>query len=142
MVSLSRRWPFNLSIQFFLVGLLIADLYVDGWDRIPSTWQMKSHFDTVVVSHVLVIAVRVPIFGPFHLAGSLRGRVQGTIDSTNSPRSGDHYCWRYVLQHLPDASDHYISEQLLRCAFISIFCLWLAVSLALVAPASIVIGAI
>src|SRR5579859_2549282 len=34
---------FNLSIlaviQFFLVGLLIADLYVDGWDRIPRTWR-------------------------------------------------------------------------------------------------------
>ena len=33
---------FNLSllaaIQFFLVGLLIADLYVDGWERIPFSW--------------------------------------------------------------------------------------------------------
>src|SRR5882672_10360644 len=33
---------FNLSIlaaiQFFLVGLLVADLYVDGWNRIPHTW--------------------------------------------------------------------------------------------------------
>jgi len=34
---------FNLSIlaaiQFFLVGLLVADLYVDGWNRIPHTWR-------------------------------------------------------------------------------------------------------
>ena len=34
---------FNLSIfasiQFFLAGLLVADLFVDGWERIPASWQ-------------------------------------------------------------------------------------------------------
>ena len=102
---------FNLSIlafiQFFLVGLLVADLYVDGWDQIPQTWW----WDLLSIPlWFLMFWLKPHAFGLLRAAHStdrIRGRVQGNPHSRNSPQSCHQHDWRHVLQHLSDSSDHY-----------------------------------
>ncbi len=102
---------FNLSllaaIQFFLAGLLVADFYVDGWARIPTTWR----WDAVsFVFWPLLFWLQPHAFrflGPLILPVLFIGGVQRQAGAVGSPQSRDQHHRRYVLQHLSDAShDH------------------------------------
>jgi peptidoglycan/LPS O-acetylase OafA/YrhL len=137
---------FNLSIlaviQFFLVGLLVADLYVDGWNRIPSIWgwdllsiplwflmfwlqPLAFRFLAPLILPILFVGAFKGIFIP----RILRNRVISTIGGM---------CYSIYLTHRTTI----LVLQLLLARFHLHFLIWLAISLILVAPASIVVGAV
>ena len=68
------------SIQFFLVGLLVADLYVDGWKRIPQTWR----WDVVSIPFWFLLFWLQP-----HPSDSLR---RSFCPSSSSARSREASC--------------------------------------------------
>ncbi len=137
---------FNLSIlaflQFFLVGLLVADLYVDGWDRIPRTlwwdlisvplwvfmfWLQPRTFE--FVGPVVLPIVFVGAFKGVFIPRFLRNPFVSTIGGM---------CYSIYLTHRTAI----LMLQLLLVRFHLHFFIWLAISLILVPPAAIAIGAI
>jgi peptidoglycan/LPS O-acetylase OafA/YrhL len=137
---------FNLSIlaviQFFLVGLLIADLYVDGWDRIPRTWRwdLLSIPLWFLMFWLQPLAFRFlgPLILPILFVGAFKGMFIPRIlrDPVISTIGG--MCYSIYLTHRTTI----LVLQLLLARFHLHFLIWLAISLILVAPASIVVGAV
>lgn len=78
-----NRGAFTLSIlnfiQFFLAGLLVADLYVDGWKRIPQSWR----WDVVSIPlwfllfwlQPYIFRFLAPLILPIVLVGGFKGRI-------------------------------------------------------------------
>jgi peptidoglycan/LPS O-acetylase OafA/YrhL len=137
---------FNLSIlaviQFFLVGLLIADLYVDGWHRIPRTWlwDLLSIPLWFLMFWLQPLAFRFlgPLILPILFVGAFKGMFIPRIlrDPVISTIGG--MCYSIYLTHRTTI----LVLQLLLARFHLHFLIWLAISLVLVAPASIAVGAV
>jgi len=137
---------FNLSIlaaiQFFLVGLLIADLYVDGWKRIPQSWR----WDVLCMPLWLIMfwlqphAFRFlgPLILPIVFVGAFKGSVMPRILRLPIVSTIGGMCYSIYLTHRTTI----VTLQLLLVHFHLHFGAWLAVSLLLVAPASIAVGAV
>jgi peptidoglycan/LPS O-acetylase OafA/YrhL len=137
---------FNLSllaaIQFFLVGLLVADLYVEGWNRIPHTWRwdllsiplwflmfwLQPHafrFLGPLILPILFVGAFKGVFVP----GILRNPVISTIGGM---------CYSIYLTHRTAI----LVLQLLLVRFHLHFFIWLTGSLILGPLASIAVGAV
>jgi peptidoglycan/LPS O-acetylase OafA/YrhL len=137
---------FKLSIlaglQYFLVGLLLADLYVDGWNRIPHTWR----WDVVSVPLWIflfwlqpdVFLFVAPIILPILFIGAFKGSlVPGILRNPVISTIGG-MCYSIYLTHRTTI----LALQFLLVRFHLNFEVWLAISLTLVASASIAVGAI
>jgi peptidoglycan/LPS O-acetylase OafA/YrhL len=137
---------FNLSIlafvQFFLVGLLVADLYVDGWNRIPHTlwwdlisvplWVFMFWFQPRTFEFVGPLVLPILFVGAFKgvfIPRFLRNPFVTTIGGM---------CYSIYLTHRTAI----LMLQLLLVRFHLHFFSWLVISLFLVAPAAIAVGAI
>jgi peptidoglycan/LPS O-acetylase OafA/YrhL len=137
---------FNLSIlaviQFFLVGLLVADLYVDGWNRIPITWgwDLLSIPLWLLMFWLRPLPFRFlgPLILPILFVGAFKGIFIPRIlrDPVISAIGG--MCYSIYLTHRTTI----LVVQLLLAHFHLHFLIWLAISLILVAPASIAVGAV
>jgi peptidoglycan/LPS O-acetylase OafA/YrhL len=137
---------FNLSIlaaiQFFLVGLLVADLYVDGWDRVPQTkvWDLVSiplwvlmfwlrPLTFLFVGPLILPIVFVGAFKGVFIPRMLRNPIVTTIGGM---------CYSIYLTHRTTI----LMLQLLLVRFHLRFPIWLALSLLFVAPVSVAAGAV
>jgi peptidoglycan/LPS O-acetylase OafA/YrhL len=137
---------FNLSIlaaiQFFLVGLFVADLYVDGWNRIPHTWR----WDVLSIPLWFLMFWLRPLafrfFGPLILpilfVGAFKGIFIPRILRNPVINTIGGMCYSIYLTHRTTI----LVLQVLLARFHLPFLIWLAISLLLVAPASIVVGAV
>jgi peptidoglycan/LPS O-acetylase OafA/YrhL len=137
---------FNLSllagIQFFLVGLLVADLYVDGWNRIPRTWR----WDLLSIPLWLLMfwlqphAFRFlgPLILPILFVGAFKGiLVPGFLRNPVISSIGG-MCYSIYLTHRTTL----LLLQLLLARFHFHFLVWLIISLILGTLASIAVGAV
>jgi peptidoglycan/LPS O-acetylase OafA/YrhL len=137
---------FNLSIlayfQFFGVGLLVADFYVDGWERIPHTWW----WDVISIPlWPLLFWLRLDTFrflGPLILPVLFVGAFKGVFirsilrDPVISTIGG--MCYSIYLTHRTTILVLQLVLVRLHMRFLS----WLALSLLVVAPLSVVVGAL
>jgi peptidoglycan/LPS O-acetylase OafA/YrhL len=130
------------SIQFFLVGLLVADLYVDGWERIPRTWR----WDFVCVPlWILMFWLQphgfrfiAPLILPIVFVGAFKGSVVPRILRNPLITTVGGMCYSIYLTHRTAI----FMLQAILARFHLHFWTWLAASLILVAPASMVVGAV
>jgi peptidoglycan/LPS O-acetylase OafA/YrhL len=137
---------FNLSIlaaiQFFLVGLLVADLYVDGWNRIPHTWR----WDLLSIPLWFLMfwlpphAFRFlgPLILPILFVGAFKGIFVPRILRNPVISTIGGMCYSIYLTHRTTI----LVLQLLLARFHLHFLIWLTISLILAAPASIAVGAV
>ncbi len=129
-------------IQFFLVGLLVADLYVDGWERIPRTWL----WDVVSIPLWFLMfwlqphAFRflAPFILPVVLVGGFKGSIMPAFLRNPVISTIGGMCYSIYLTHRTTI----LIFQVLLVPLHLPFWTWLAVSLILVAPASIAVGAV
>jgi peptidoglycan/LPS O-acetylase OafA/YrhL len=137
---------FNLSIlaniQFFLVGLLVADLYVDSWDQIPHTWWWDI-FSTPLWFLMFWLEPRAFRFlGPLIISILFVGAFKGALiprvlrNSIVSTIGG--ICYSIYLTHRTTIS----VIQLWLFRFHLPFLIWLTISVFMVVPASIIVGAV
>ena len=137
---------FNLSIlaviQFFLVGLFVADLYVVGWNRIPHTWR----WDVLSIPlwflmfwlQPLAFRFYGPLILPILFVGAFKGIIIPRILRNRVISTIGGMCYSIYLTHRTTI----MVLQVLLARFHLPFLIWLAISLLLVAPASIVVGAV
>lgn len=128
-------------LQFFLVGLLVADLYVKGWERIPQTWK----WDVVcfplwllmfwLEPHAFLFAA--PLILPIVFVGAFKGKVIRAVLRHPLVTTIGGMCYSIYLTHRTTL----LVLQLLLVRFHWPFPLWLAVSLLLGLPTSIAVGA-
>ena len=91
------------AIQFFLVGLLVADLYVDGWARIPQTWR----WDVACIPLWILMfwlephAFRflAPIILPIVFVGAFKGSVMPRILRNPAITTVGGMCYSIYLTH-------------------------------------------
>ena len=129
------------SIQFFLVGLLVADLYVDGWERIPRTWR----WDFVCVPlWILMFWLQphgfrfiAPLILPIVFVGAFKGSVVPRVLRNPLITTVGGMCYSIYLTHRTVI----FTLQAILARFHLHFWTWLTASLILVAPASMVVGA-
>jgi peptidoglycan/LPS O-acetylase OafA/YrhL len=130
------------SIQYFLAGLLVADLYVDGWNRIPQTWR----WDVVSIPFWFLLfwlqpnAFRflAPLILPIVFVGGFKGSIMPAFLRNPVISTIGGMCYSIYLTH---RTTIFVLDALLA-RFHLPFWTWLAVSLILVAPASIAVGAV
>lgn len=130
------------SLQFFLIGLLVADFYVDGWEKIPKSWW----WDVVSIPLWVWMFWLEPHFfrflGPLLLpilfVGAFKGRVVPRVLRYPLVSTIGGMCYSIYLTHRTTI----VALQILLVRFHLPFVTWLAVSLLVVAPASIVVGAV
>jgi peptidoglycan/LPS O-acetylase OafA/YrhL len=130
------------AIQFFLVGLLVADLYVDGWERIPQTWR----WDFVCIPlWILMFWLQphgfrflAPLILPIVFVGAFKGSVLPRILRNPVITTVGGMCYSIYLTHRTTV--FVLQAMLVR--FHLHFWTWLGVSIVVVAPASIVVGAV
>jgi peptidoglycan/LPS O-acetylase OafA/YrhL len=137
---------FNLSIlssiQCFLDGLLVADLYVDGWKRIPQTWR----WDIVSIPLWFLLfwlgrdAFRflAPLILPIVFVASLKGGIMREFLRNPLISTIGGMCYSIYLTH---RTTIFVMQALL-VRFHLHFWTWLAISLILVVPVSIAVGAV
>lgn len=137
---------FYLSIlaflQFFLVGLLVADLYVDGWKRIPTSWR----WDVVCMPlWLFMLWLRPtpflflgPVILPVLLVGAFKGNLIPRILRSRPVSTIGGMCYSIYLTHRTTI----LACQLLLVRFHLGYLTWVAASLLLVAPAAVVVGAV
>ena len=137
---------FNLSIlayiQFFLVGLLVADFYVDGWERIPHTWW----WDAISIPLWLILfwlrldAFRFlgPLILPILFVGAFKGTFIRAILRNPVINTIGGMCYSIYLTHRTTI----LVIQLLLVRLHLGFLFWLALSLLVVAPLSVAVGAV
>jgi peptidoglycan/LPS O-acetylase OafA/YrhL len=129
-------------IQFFLGGLLVADFYVDGWKRIPTTWR----WDVVTLPlwflafwlqpHAFLFVG--PIILPILFVGAFKGSFVPRILRNRFISTGGGMCYSIYLTHRTSI----LFFQILLVRFNLSYLNWLLISLVLVAPASIAVGAV
>lgn len=136
----------NLSIlayiQFFLVGLLVADFYVDGWERIPHTWW----WDAISIPLWLILfwlrldAFRFlgPLILPILFVGAFKGTFIRAILRNPAINTIGGMCYSIYLTHRTTI----LVIQLLLVRLHLGFLFWLALSLLVVAPLSVAVGAV
>jgi peptidoglycan/LPS O-acetylase OafA/YrhL len=130
------------AVQFFLVGLLVADLYVDGWERIPQTWR----WDFVCIPlWILMFWLQphgfrflAPLILPIVFVGAFKGSVVPRILRNPVITTIGGMCYSIYLTHRTTV----FMLQAILARFHFHFWTWLAASLLVVAPASIAIGAV
>ncbi len=130
------------AIQFFLVGLLVADLYVDGWERIPQTWR----WDFVCIPlWILMFWLQphgfrflAPLILPIVFVGAFKGSVVPRVLRNPVVSTIGGMCYSIYLTHRTTV---FILQAILA-RFHLHFWTWLAASLFVVAPASIAVGAV
>jgi peptidoglycan/LPS O-acetylase OafA/YrhL len=139
-------YGFNLSIlaciQFFLVGLLVADFYVDGWERIPHTWW----WDAISIPLWLILfwlrldAFRFlgPLILPILFVGAFKGTFIRAILRNPVINTIGGMCYSIYLTHRTTI----LVIQLLLARLHLGFLFWLALSLLVVAPLSVAVGAV
>lgn len=137
---------FNLSllaaIQFFLGGLLVADFYVDGWARIPTTWR----WDVVsLVFWPLLFWLQPhafrflgPLVLPVLFIAAFKGRVVPQVLRNAVISTIGGMCYSIYLTHRTTI----MVVQLLLAHFHLHFAAWLASSLLLGIPVSVAAGAL
>jgi peptidoglycan/LPS O-acetylase OafA/YrhL len=137
---------FSLSIlayiQFFLVGLLVADLYVDGWEQIPQSWW----WDAISIPLWLVLFwLRLdtfrflgPLILPIIFVGAFKGTFVRAILRNPVINTIGGMCYSIYLTHRTTI----LLLQLLLVRLHLKFAFWLTLSLLLVAPVSIAVGAV
>ena len=130
------------AIQFFLVGLLVADLYVDGWARIPQTWRWDF---ACIPLWILMFWLEphgfrflAPIILPIVFVGAFKGSVMPRILRNPAITTVGGMCYSIYLTHRTTV--FVLQAMLVR--FHLHFWTWLAVSLVVVAAASIAVGAV
>ena len=129
-------------VQFFLVGLLIADLYVQGWERIPQTWK----WDVVCFPLWLLMFWLAPhaylfispLILPVVFVGAFKGKVIRAVLRHPLVTTIGGMCYSIYLTHRTTL----LCLQLLLVRFHLPFTPWLAVSLLLGAASSIAVGAV
>jgi peptidoglycan/LPS O-acetylase OafA/YrhL len=130
------------AIQFFLVGLLVADLYVDGWERIPQTWL----WDFVCIPLWILMywlqphgfRFLAPLILPIVFVGAFKGSVVPRILRNPLVATVGGMCYSIYLTHRTTV----FVVQAILARFHLHFWTWLAASLLVVAPASIAVGAV
>jgi peptidoglycan/LPS O-acetylase OafA/YrhL len=137
---------FNLSIlayiQFFLVGFLIADFYVDGWERIPRAWW----WDAISIPLWLILfwlrldAFRFlgPLILPILFVGAFKGTFIRAILRNPVINTIGGMCYSIYLTHRTTI----LVVQLLLVRLHFGFLFWLVLSLVVVAPISVAVGAV
>jgi peptidoglycan/LPS O-acetylase OafA/YrhL len=137
---------FTLSIlavgQFFLVGLLIADFYVEGWERIPASWW----WDVVCFplwfaffwSQPNAFRFLGPVFLPVLFVGAFKGSVIPGILRFPLVSTIGGMCYSIYLTHRTTI----LVLQVLLVRFHLPFVVWLGISLFAVTPAAIAVGAV
>jgi peptidoglycan/LPS O-acetylase OafA/YrhL len=130
------------AIQYFLVGLLVADLYVDGWKRIPQTWW----WDVVSIPLWFLLfwlqphtfRFLAPLMLPIVFVGGFKGSVvPGFLRNPVITTIGG-MCYSIYLTH---RTTIFVLQALLA-RFHLHFWTWLAVSLILSTLVSIAVGAV
>jgi peptidoglycan/LPS O-acetylase OafA/YrhL len=130
------------SIQFFLAGLLVADLYVDGWKRIPQTWG----WDVVSIPLWFLLfwlqphtfRFLAPLILPIVFVGGFKGSIMPRFLRNPIISTIGGMCYSIYLTH---RTTIFVLQTILA-RFHFHFWTWLAVSLILLAPASIAVGAV
>jgi peptidoglycan/LPS O-acetylase OafA/YrhL len=130
------------AIQFFLVGLLVADLYVDGWERIPQTWR----WDVVCIPlWILMFWLQphgfrfvAPLILPIVFVGGFKGSIVPRILRNPVVTTVGGMCYSIYLTHRTTV----FVLQAILARFHLHFWTWLAASLVVVAPTSIAVGAV
>lgn len=129
-------------IQFFLVGLLVADLYVDGWKRIPNSWRWDAVSLPLWVLMLWLRPTPFLYFGPMILpvlfVGAFKGSLIPKILRNRLISTTGGMCYSIYLTHRTTI----LACQLLLVRFHLGYLMWVAVSLLLIAPAAIVVGAV
>ena len=137
---------FNLSIlayvQFFLVGLLVADFNVDGWERIPHTWW----WDAISIPlWLLLFWLQLdtfwflgPLILPIIFVGAFKGTFIRAILRNPVINTIGGMCYSIYLTHRTTI----LVIQLLLVRLHLGFLFWLALSLLVVAPLSVAVGAV
>jgi peptidoglycan/LPS O-acetylase OafA/YrhL len=129
-------------IQCFLVGLLVADLYVDGWERIPQTWR----WDFICIPLWILMFWLQPhsfrflagLILPIVFVGAFKGSVVPRILRNPVITTVGGMCYSIYLTHRTTV----FVLQAILARFHLHFWTWLAVSVVVVAPASIAVGAV
>jgi peptidoglycan/LPS O-acetylase OafA/YrhL len=129
------------AIQFFLVGLFVADLYVDGWSRIPQTWR----WDLLSIPLWLLMfwlqphAFRFlgPLILPILFVGAFKGIFVPRILRNPVISTIGGMCYSIYLTHRTTI----LVLQLLLARFHLHLLIWLTASLILGTLASIAVGA-
>ena len=137
---------FNLSIlaaiQFFLVGLFVADLYVDGWDQIPYTpmWDVVSAPLWYLMFWLPPHGFRFfgPLILPVVFVGAFKGRLIPRILRNPVITTVGGMCYSIYLTHRTTVSALQIVLAHLHLRFST----WMILSLTLGGLSSFVVAAI
>jgi peptidoglycan/LPS O-acetylase OafA/YrhL len=138
---------FNLSIlgsiQFFLVGFLVADLYIDSWESIPNTWLWDAITIPLWFLFFWMDPLRTyrwiaPVILPLLFIGAFKGYVVSKIVRNPLITTVGGMCYSIYLTHRTTI----LALQILLVYLHLKFLVWLIVSLLVVAPISIAVGAI
>ena len=128
------------SIQFFLVGLLVADLYAQGWGRIPKAWT----WDVISLSLWYLLfwlpyhgfRFMGPLILPILFVGAFKGRLVPAVLRNPVVCTIGGMCYSIYLTHRTTI----LLSQRLLAHFHLRFTSLLALSLLVAAPASIAVG--
>jgi peptidoglycan/LPS O-acetylase OafA/YrhL len=137
---------FTLSIlavgQFFLVGLLIADFYVEGWERIPATWWWDvAGFPLWLLFFWLRLdgfRFLGPVLLPFLFVGAFKGSVIPRILRLPLICTIGGMCYSIYLTHRTII----LILQVLLVRFHLPFAVGLGISLFAITPVAIAVGAV
>jgi peptidoglycan/LPS O-acetylase OafA/YrhL len=130
------------EIQFFMVGLLVADLYVDGWQRIPSSWK----WDVLCIPlwilffwlepHAFLFAA--PIILPFVIVGGFKGSLIRKFLSHPVVSTIGGMCYSIYLTHRTIIT---LMQRLFAPLHLGLYT-ELVISLTLIAPVSIALASL
>lgn len=130
------------SIQFFLVGLLVADLYIQGWEQIPegSIWDVISVPLWCFVFWLPYHAFRFlgPLALPVLFVAAFKGRLVPAVLRNPIVSTIGGMCYSIYLTH---RTTILLSQILLTHLHLRL-ATFLTVSLLVAAPASITVGAL
>jgi peptidoglycan/LPS O-acetylase OafA/YrhL len=137
---------FTLSIlanfQFFLVGLLIADFYVEGWERIPASrwWDAVCFPFWFAFFWLRPDGFRFlgPVLLPVLFVGAFKGSVIRAILRYPLVSTIGGMCYSIYLTHRTTI----LVLEILLVRFHLPFVPWLVVSLLVVTPAAMAVGAV
>jgi peptidoglycan/LPS O-acetylase OafA/YrhL len=130
------------SIQFFLAGLLVADFYVEGWEKIPASWWWDVLCFPLWFLFFWLRPDGFRFFGPVLLpvlfVGAFKGSVIRAMLRYPVVSTIGGMCYSIYLTHRTTV----LVLQVLLVRFHLSFAVWLAVSLLAITPVAIAVGAV
>jgi peptidoglycan/LPS O-acetylase OafA/YrhL len=130
------------NIQYFLAGLLVADFYVEGWERIPASWWWDVGCFPLWFTFFWLRPDGFRFLGPVLLPALFVGAFKGSVISAMlryplvSTIGG--MCYSIYLTHRTTI----LVLEVLLVRFRLSFGAWLVVSLFAVTPVAIAVGAV